>query len=133
MEAWYSGPDTAAGKDLIRSGYAFEAATPSSGSIQYFPQCDPTVAPESTVRAVCTFLSEVSLVTIPEIKSADTGRGRVYFVVKCSVPFVDFTDVEQFRDAVSFTPGVNFAWAVYGKLLIGTARLYQLCISSDAG
>jgi hypothetical protein len=133
MEAWFSGPDTAGEKVLIRSGYVFGAAMPSSGSVQYFPECDPTVATDSTSWTVCTFRSEVGLSRIPEIESAGTGRGRIYFVGKGSVPFVDFTEVEQFREAVPFTPGVNFAWAVYGKLLVGTAGSYQLCISSDDG
>ena len=146
MEAWYSGPDTGGDKVLIRSGNALGSTEASSihhqllsslsitpDSKAYFPLCDPTVAPDSTMWTVCTFRSEVGLTSIPSIHSADTGIGRIYFIGKGTMPLIDITSQSQFLRAVPFTPDINFAWAIFGKLVIGTAGQYQLCISSDDG
>ena len=146
MEAWYSGPDTGGDKVLIRSGHAFGSAAAAGspyqllsslastpGSKPYFPQCDPTAAPDSTSWTVCTFRSEVPLSRIPSIASADTGIGRIYFVGKGTMPAIDVTEQSQFTKAVPFTPEVNYAWAMFGNIEIGNAGSYQLCITSDDG
>ena len=141
MEAWYSGPDTGGDKVLIRSGHAFGSASALSkvpyqllaDSQKYFPPCDPTAASDSTSWAICVFRSEVGLSRIPALESADTGIGRIYFVGKGSMPVIDITTQDQFSAAVPFTPDANYAWAMFGKLLVGAAGSYQLCIASDDG
>jgi hypothetical protein len=82
---------------------------------------------------MCIFRSEVSMSQTPNVGDADTGVNRLYFVGKGTLPVINLKRVRHFRKAVKFTPRENFAWAIYGKLVIGTAGDYQLCITSDNG
>jgi hypothetical protein len=129
MEATYSGPDTGDQKVFLRSGSASVSVNPS----QYFKQCDPTTQGKADAFAMCVFRSEVGLSQIPEIRNADTGINRLYFVGKGQMPVVDLRDFNQFKYVVQNIPDVNYAWAIYGSLEIKLAGSYDLCISSDDG
>ena len=132
MELKYSGPDTGGSKLLMRSGML-----PSSnvGSGQYFKDCDPNSAlgGSSSGFGLCIFRSEVELSRTPAFGDADTGKNHLYFVGKAQIPSVDVNDLSQFRKYIPLTPDANYAWAIYGQLLVGTAGSYTLCIISDDG
>ncbi len=126
MVATYSGPDTGGEKVLMRSGKVMKTS-------RYFEQCDPSVQQDPSQFTVCMFRSSVGLGSIPKIWTADTGAGPLSFVGKGRLPVVDVHDVGQFRSAVGKTPDWNYAWAIYGQLLIGVSGRYTLCITSDDG
>ena len=79
------------------------------------------------------FRSEISLGRIPLLGAADMGTNRLYFAGKGRLPVVDVHNIEQFRDAVPETPDFNYAWAIFGKLVIQQTGTYTLCIISDDG
>ncbi len=131
MEAKYSGPDTGGKVMFMRSGVV--PSTSSAPGPFYFG-CDPSVE-ESDGRkfTLCIFRSEISLGRIPALGQADTGSNRLYFVGKGRLPVVDVHNVDQFRVTVQGTPDSNYAWAIYGRLLIGVSGSYTMCIISDDG
>ena len=131
MELKYSGPDTGGKSMFVRGG-----ALPSSsqGGGRYYSQCDPNSDESDPSQFnLCVFRSEVPLGQIPTIGLADTGLNRLYFVGKGKLPVVDIRSLDQFRMSVSGTPEFHYAWAIYGKLQVGTAGAYTLCIASDDG
>jgi hypothetical protein len=129
MELTYSGPDTGGSKVFMRSGVrSSSSATPS----QYYSKCTPTDG-DQPYFTVCMFRSEVGLSQIPSIGQSDTGTNRLYYVGKGHLPVVNFDNLEQIRKAVPNTPDVNYAWAIYGQLVIGAGGSYNLCITSDDG
>lgn len=131
MEAKYSGPDTGGKMTYMRSG-VIPSQSPAPG--QYYPTCDPTVQDgDGQQFTLCMFRSEVSINQIPAFGQADTGLNRLYYVGKGRVQTVDVHDLGQFRSVVPNTPDVNYAWAIFGTLKIGTAGSYSLCITSDDG
>lgn len=131
MEAKYSGPDTGGKMTFMRSGMVASQGSPQS---QYYPQCDPSSPDgDGSQFTVCVFRSEVSIGQIPAFGQADTGLNRLYYVGKGRLSTVNVHDLGQFRSIIRNTPDVNFAWAIYGTLKIGTAGTYMLCITSDDG
>jgi len=131
MEAKYSGPDTNFKKVYVRSGAAPRLA---SSGLRYFPKCDPTTGTSSTGGlSICMFRSEVDLVRIPSFGDADTGLNRLYYVGRGQMPSVDVWDLGAFRQFVPTTPDVNYAWVIYGQLVISSPGVYNLCITSDDG
>lgn len=129
MEIKYSGPDT--GSQMV---YMRLDGVPSLRSDPYYPKCDPNPdMNDETQFTMCVFRSEVWLGSTPRMSDADNGRSRLYFVGKSKVPVIDMHRLEAFRSYVPATPSVNYAWAIYGRLRIGKAGSYQLCISSDDG
>ncbi len=131
MEAKYSGPDTGGKVIFMRSG-----VVPSSNSVSgpYYPTCDPNVEDSDGLKfTLCMFRSEISIGKIPALGQADTGSNRLYFVGKGRLPVVDVHNVDQFRVTIPGTPETNYAWAIYGKLMIDVSGIYSLCIISDDG
>ena len=126
MIATYSGPDTGDDKVLIKSG------TIGKNTL-YFAQCDPSTQSDPSRFTMCMFRSDTGLNSIPKLGDADKGTNKLYFVGKGRLPVVDLHDLLGFRDYVANTPGANYAWAIYGQLMIGTEGMYSLCISSDDG
>jgi hypothetical protein len=126
MVATYSGPDTGGEKVLMRSGKVMKSS-------RYYSQCDPSAQEDASQFTVCIFRSSVGLGSIPKIAMADSGSGPLSFVGKGRMSVVDVHDVGQFRSAVARTPDVNYAWAIYGQLMIGVSGRYRLCITSDDG
>ncbi len=131
MEMKYSGPDTGGAKIFMRSGTVSSSTDASS---QFYKGCNPSTAENvASGLTLCMFRSEVNLDRLPAFGEADTGRNRLYFIGKTSIPSVDVVDVNQFRNFVPLTPDANYAWVIYGQLQIGTAGMYTLCITSDDG
>ena len=126
MVATYSGPDTGGEKVLMRSGKVMTTS-------RYYSQCDPSTQEDPSQFTVCIFRSSVGLGSIPKIAMADSGSGPLSFVGKGRMSVVDVRDVGRFRSAVPRTPDWNYAWAIYGQLMIGVAGRYRLCITSDDG
>ena len=126
MVATYSGPDTGGEKVLMRSGKVMTSS-------RYYAQCDPWAQQDPSQFTVCMFRSSVGLSSIPKISMADTGSGPLSFVGKGRLSVVDVHSVGQFRSAVRATPDSNYAWAIYGQLIIVTPGRYRLCITSDDG
>ena len=130
MEAKYSGPDTRGQKVFMRSGLP---ASLNKAAGRYYARCNPSQKGTPLQFTMCMFRSEVYLGRIPEIGLADTGANRLYFAGRGDIPVVDMHSLADFRIPVPATPEVNYAWAIYGRLLIGTAGRYSLCIISDDG
>ena len=126
MVATYSGPDTGGEKKLMRSGAGRRRR-------RYFDQCDPTASGDSSQFTICMFRSRVGLSRTPKIGKADRDGGSLKFVGKGRVSKVDLHSLQDFRAAVPGTPDANYAWAIFGQLMIGTSGSYRLCISSDDG
>lgn len=101
---------------------------------QYYKECDPGSWKQDSVEwSLCVFRSEVGLDQIPTFGEADTGLSRLYFVGKNSIPTIDLHDWGTFRQYVPSTPQTNYAWSIYGSLVIAAGGDYNLCISSDDG
>jgi len=128
MELTYTGPDTGGTKVFMRSG--IRSNIPPS---LYFSKCTPSAEGDQSKFTMCTFRSEVGLSSIPSIGQADTGNNRLYFVGKGRLPVVNFENLDQIRSVVPSTPDWQYAWAIYGQLLIGEMGSYNLCITSDDG
>ena len=126
MVATYAGPDTNGEKVLMRSGKVMKSS-------RYFEQCDPSAQQDPSQFTVCMFRSSVGLGSIPRISQADSGSGPLSFVGKGRLSVIDVHGIGPFRDAVPRTPDWNYAWAIYGQLMIGSAGRYTLCITSDDG
>ena len=128
MELTYTGPDTGGSKVFMKSGVR-SSTTPS----QYYSKCTPSADGVQSKFNMCIFRSEVGLSTIPSIGQADTGINRLYYVGKGRLRVVDFDNLDQIRRSVPNTPDSQYAWAIYGQLMIGEAGSYNLCITSDDG
>ena len=128
MELTYTGPDTGGSKVFMRSGIR-----PTAAPSQYFSKCTPSTDGDQSKFTICLFRSEVALSSIPSIGQADTGHNRLYYVGKGRVPVVNFDSLEQIRQIVPNTPDSQYAWAIYGNLLISAFGSYNLCITSDDG
>jgi hypothetical protein len=103
-------------------------------SSPYFPQCDPTLQRADKIGfTICMFRSDIGLNKIPRVQKADVGNSRLHFIGKASLSTVNLHNLGQFRAAVSSTPSADYAWAIYGRLVIGSAGLYNMCITSDDG
>ena len=127
MEALYSGPDTNGKKVYIRSG------SPTKPG-QYYGDCDPTQQLKDPLSfTICVFRSSVGMSTIPAIGQANTGFNRLYYVGTGQIPTVNLNSLDDFRKAVQYTPPSNYAWAIFGQLVIGITGKYTLCITSDDG
>ena len=126
MVATYAGPDTNGEKVLMRSGKVMKSS-------RYFEQCDPSAQQDPSQFTVCMFRSSVGLGSIPRISQADSGSGPLSFVGKGRLSVINVHDIGPFRAAVPRTPDWNYAWAIYGQLMIGSAGRYKLCITSDDG
>ena len=126
MAVRYSGPDTGGKKVLMRSGKVMKAS-------RYFEQCDPSAQQDPSQFTVCMFRSSTGLSSIPRISQAGSGSGPLSFVGKGRMSVIDVHDLGRFRVAVPSTPDWNYAWAIYGQLMIGTSGRYTLCITSDDG
>ena len=126
MIATYSGPDTGDDKVLMKSGVA-------ASNSRYYAQCDPSTQSDPSRFTMCMFRSEIGLVSIPKLGEADSGANRLYFEGKGYLPVVDLHSSRSFKQYISATPDSNYAWAIFGRLEIGTAGTYSLCISSDDG
>jgi hypothetical protein len=130
MELTYTGPDTGGSKMFMRSG---QSPAVDSVASQYYSKCVPSIDDVQTQFTMCLFRSELGLGQIPSIGKADTGQNRLYYVGKGSLPVVQLDNLEQIRNIVPNTPDVNYAWAIYGQLVIKTKGSYNLCITSDDG
>jgi hypothetical protein len=130
MELTYTGPDTGGSKMFMRSGgmpYVDSVAS------QYYAGCVPSSDGVQAQFTMCLFRSELGLWQIPSIGQADTGKNRLYYVGKGGLPVVQLDTLAQIRSIVPNTPDVNYAWAIYGQLVIRTKGSYNLCITSDDG
>ncbi len=131
MEIKYSGPDTNNAVIFMRVGQDALAAAPTG---RYFPKCDPSSPmADETKFTMCMFRSVNWLGSIPAVKQADQGSGRLYYLGKAKVPVVDFHDVRDLRSYIPATPDSNYAWAIFGRLVVVKAGNYQLCTVSDDG
>ncbi len=129
MQATYSGPDTG-GKML----YMLSGRLPASSTGVFYPPCDPSQqSSDSKEFTVCMFRSQLSLGRIPSFGAADLGSNRLYFVAKGQLPVIDVHSIDQFRDAIPGTPEYNYAWVIFGQLIIQQTGTYKLCIISDDG
>jgi hypothetical protein len=139
---WWVGYDKGSSRVLIVSAtderkvsWTIEPAPdPTFVTPQYYKDCDPSSSKPDTVEwSMCVFRSEVGLDQIPTFGEADTGLSRLYFVGKNNIPAVDIHDLTSFRQYVPSTPLSNYAWTMYGTLVIAAAGDYTLCITSDDG
>ena len=126
MVATYSGPDTAYQEVVIKAGVVAQ-------SNLYSPQCDPTQPFDPSQFGVCIFKSSAGLSSTPVMGIADSPGAKLYFVGKGQMPVVDIDDLDDFRTYVPQTPDSNYAWAIWGQLVISTSGSYLLCITSDDG
>jgi hypothetical protein len=124
MVAKYSGPDTGGAKVLVTAGRV--------SSPFYAPCAPPGKLQESSQFSICMFSSATGLDRTPRIGDA-VASGKLLFVGKGSMPAVDMSRLETFREYVPKTPNANYAWAINGVLQIGLAGRYNLCITSDDG
>ena len=126
MVATYAGPDTNGEKVLMRSGKVMKSS-------RYFEQCDPSAQQDPSQFTICVFRSNVGLGRIPRLSAANTKESHLSFVGKGRLSVINLHSLGQFRSAVQSTPEANYAWAIYGQLVIGKSGRYQLCITSDDG
>ena len=139
---WWVGYDKGLGRPLIVSSTDERMVSwtidpkPDQAFVipQYYKDCDPATSKQVLDEwLMCIFRSEVGLDQTPTFGEADTGLSRLYFVGKNQIPAIDIHDVRGFRQYVPFTPDSNYAWTIYGSLIISAAGDYKLCISSDDG
>ena len=130
MEMTYSGADTGGKEIFVQSGVV--GGTNQIPS-KYFSKCNPSKLDDASQFTICMFRSEIGLGSIPALGRADTGSNRLYYVGKGFLSIVDMHTLMAFREYVSATPDSNYAWAIYGKVVILNGGSYNLCISSDDG
>lgn len=130
MELTYSGADTGGKEIFVQSGISGGFGDVGS---QYFTKCDPSKSEESNQFTICMFRSEIGLGTMPKLGLANTGKNRLYYIGKNSLSIVDLHTLMAFREYIPAIPDTNYAWAIYGKVVITNGGSYTLCISSDDG
>ena len=130
MELTYTGPDTGGSKIFMRSGAISSVDAVAS---QYYSKCIPSVEGLQSQFTMCLFRSEVGLSQIPSIGQADTGINRLYYAGQGLLPVIDLYSLDQIRSILPNTPDTQFAWAIFGQLLVQKAGSYNLCITSDDG
>jgi hypothetical protein len=52
---------------------------------------------------------------------------------EATVPYIRFSNLNDFRSVIPETPSANYEWAIYGNLKIETAGDYRFCTTSDDG
>ena len=108
----------------------------------YYPKCDPTKVDMGAVIGapftVCLFksASDSGWRTRPRLGDAVAG-GSINYVSSGTTAVVDFDSDSDFGALFGSPTRLllqsNYAWAIFGALVIETAGDYKLCITSDDG
>ena len=52
---------------------------------------------------------------------------------KATVPYIQYSNLNDFRQDIKSTPSSNYEWAIYGNLKVKRAGKYKFCTTSDDG
>jgi hypothetical protein len=52
---------------------------------------------------------------------------------KAKVPYIQYANLNDFRQDIKATPSSNYEWAIYGNLKVKRAGKYKFCTTSDDG
>ena len=102
----------------------------------FYSLCDPTVdgaIDPPSLFVVCVFQSTEPLAAVPSIGHAGANNSPLHYVSTGKLQVVALNGSDSFREAVGDTPETNFAWAVYGQVLISQPGNYSFCITSNSG
>ncbi|EKX37532.1 hypothetical protein GUITHDRAFT_144953 [Guillardia theta CCMP2712] len=114
-ELRYSGPDTGGAELLVKS------LGSSAGNLPNLPN-----KPSSSFL-VRIYQSHVSKLDYTP------ALGLLQFVGQGNSEYINFYDRSEFQSIVPSTPEYNYVWAVYGKLSVGAAGTYRMCVTSNEG